>query len=149
MMKVYFDSSALVKIYVSEAHSERARREARAVPQLPLTWLHTLEVSNALRVLTGRKLLTAEEARGLLEQFEDDRQAQRLADAALDWPKVFHESVQLSRRHAARLLCRSLDILHVAAAVELGCKRFVSADERQLALAEAIGLKAVDIRKVT
>jgi len=149
MMKVYFDSSALVKIYVSEAHSESARREAQAVPQLPLTWLHTLEVGNALRVLTGRKLLTAEEARGLLDQFEDDRQAQRLADAALDWPKVFHESVQLSRRHAARLLCRSLDILHVAAAVELGCKRFVSADERQLALAEAIGLKAVDIRKVT
>lgn len=149
MMKVYFDSSALVKIYVSEAHSERARREAQAVPQLPLTWLHTLEVGNALRVLTGRKLLTAEEARGLLEQFEDDRQAQRLADAALDWPKVFHESVQLSRRHAARLLCRSLDILHVAAAVELGCKRFVSADERQLALAEAIGLTAVDIRHGT
>jgi predicted nucleic acid-binding protein len=146
MMKVYFDSSALVKIYISEAHSERARREAQAVPQLPLTWLHTLEVGNALRVLTGRKLLTAEEARGLLEQFEDDRQAQRLADAALDWPKVFHESVQLSRRHAARLLCRSLDVLHVAAAVELGCKRFVSADERQLALSEAIGLKAVDIR---
>ena len=149
MMKVYFDSSALVKIYVSEAYSERARREAQAVPQLPLTWLHTLEVGNALRVLTGRKLLTADEARGLLEQFEDDRQAQRLADAALDWPKVFHESVQLSRRHAARLLSRSLDILHVAAAVELGCKRFVSADERQLALAEAIGLKAVDIRHGT
>jgi predicted nucleic acid-binding protein len=115
-----------------------AQARAQAVPQLPLTWLHTLEVGNALRVLTGRKLLTAEEARGLLEQFEDDRQAQRLADAALDWPKIFHESVQLSRHHAARLLCCSLDILHVAAAVELGCKRFVSADERQLALAEAI-----------
>ncbi|MCW5550177.1 MAG: type II toxin-antitoxin system VapC family toxin [Opitutaceae bacterium] len=146
-MKVYFDSSALVKIYVTEAHSDRARAEARAVPQLPLTWLHTLETGNALRVLVGRKLLTAEEARALLDDFEDDRQAQRLAEVTPDWPKVFHESVQLSRRHAAKLLCRSLDIMHVALAVELGCNRFVSADERQLALAQAVGLKPVDIRQ--
>lgn len=145
-MKVYFDSSALVKVYVTEVHSDRARREAQAVPQLPLTWLHTLEVGNALRVLNGRKLLTTDEARALLEQFEDDRQAGRLADAAPDWPKVFHESVQLSRRYAEKLLCRSLDILHVALAVELGCSRFVSADARQLALAQAAGLRPVDIR---
>ncbi len=145
-VKVYFDSSALVKIYVTEAHSDRARREAQTVPQLPLTWLHVLEIGNALRVLAGRKLLTADESRALLDQFEDDRQAQRLADVSPDWPKVFHEAVQLSRRHAEKLLCRSLDVLHVAAAVEVGCARFVSADERQLALAKAAGLKPVDIR---
>lgn len=146
-MKVYFDSSALVKIYVTEAHSGRARREAQAVPQLPLTWLHTLEVGNAFRVLNGRKLLTAAEARALMDQFEDDRQAGRLAEVAPDWPKVFHESAQHSRRHAEKLLCRSLDILHVAIAVELGCARFVSADARQLALAQAAGLKPIDIRQ--
>jgi len=146
-VKVYFDSSALVKIYVTEAHSERARKEAQAVPQLPFTWLHALEAGNALRVLAGRKLLTPAQARELEEQLEDDRQAQRLADVLADWPKVFHEAVQMSRRHAERLLCRSLDILHVALAVELGCERFVSADERQLALARAAGLKPVDIRQ--
>lgn len=144
-MKSYFDSSVLVKVYVTEAHSERARREVRAAEQVPLTWLHTLEIGNALRLLAGRNVLTPDESTALLEHFEDDRQAGRLADAALDWPKVFHESVQLSRRHAGKILCRSLDILHVAAAVELGCARFVSADARQLALARAAGLKPVDI----
>jgi predicted nucleic acid-binding protein len=147
LVKVYFDSSALVKIYVTEAHSERARKEAQAVAQLPFTWLHTLEVGNALQVLRGRRLLTADEAHALLDQLEDDRQAQRLADVAVEWPKVFHEAVQLSRRHSAQLLCRSLDILHVAVAVELGCARFVSADERQLALAKTAGLSPVDIRQ--
>jgi len=145
-VKVYFDSSALVKIYVTELYSDRARKVAQAVPQLPFTWLHALEVGNAFQVLAGRKLLTAVESRELQEQLEDDRQAQRLADVAVDWPKVFHEAAQLSRRHSARLLCRSLDILHVAVAVELGCLRFVSADERQLALAGEAGLKPVDIR---
>lgn len=146
-MKVYFDSSALVKIYITEAYSERARSEVQAVPQIPLTWLHTLETGNALRVLAGRKLLTTEETRALLDDFEDDRQAQRLAEVTPDWPKVFHESVQLSRRHAEKLLCRSLDIIHVALAVELGCTRFVSADGRQLALAQLAGLKPVDVRQ--
>jgi len=146
VVKVYFDSSALVKIYVTEPYSARARKEAQAVPQLPFTWLHTLEVGNAFQVLAGRKLLTAAESRELHEQMEDDRQALRLAEVAVDWPKVFHEAVQLSRRHAARLLCRSLDILHVAVAVELGCQRFVTSDERQLALAGEAGLKPVDVR---
>lgn len=145
-MKAYFDSSALVKLYVTEKFSPRARREAQALPQLPFTWLHALELGNALQVLTGRKLLVAKEADQLREQIEDDRQAHRLAETPLDWPKIFHESVQLSRAHSARLLCRSLDILHVAAACELSCERFVSADERQLALAAAAGLKTTDIR---
>lgn len=147
-MKTYFDSSALVKIYLTEAHSERARAEAQSVPQLPLTWLHILEIGNAFRVLVGRRLLTEGEARELLDQLEDDRQARRLAEDAVEWPKVFHEAAQLSRRHSAQLLCRSLDILHVAVAVELGCTRLVSADGRQLALAKAVGLKPVDIRLV-
>ena len=147
-MKSYFDSSVLVKLYVTEEFSSRARKEAQAVAQLPFTWLHALEVGNALQVLTGRKLLTVTEAHLLLNQVADDRLEHRLAEVALDWPKVFHESVQLSRAHAARLLCRRLDILHVAAAVELSCERFVSADERQLALAKVAGLKTTDIRSV-
>ncbi len=145
-MKVYFDSSALVKLYVTEEFSARARKEAQSTGQLPYTRLHELEVGNALRVLAGRKFLSVEEARLLLDQLEDDRQAHRLAEVAVDWPKIFHEAQQLSRAHSPKLLCRSLDILHVAAAVELGCKRLVSADDRQLALAKAAGLKVVDVR---
>jgi len=45
------------------------------------------------------------------------------------------------------LLTRSLDLLHVAAARSLGCKVFVSADDRQLAAAKKTGLKTVDIKR--
>ena len=37
----------------------------------------------------------------------------------------------------------SLDVLHVASAQVLGCRRFVSYDERQLALAKAAGLRVL------
>lgn len=146
-MKCYLDSSVLVKLYVTEEFSLAARTLVQGLPQLPITWLHGLEVSNALRLLTGRGLLTMEESKRLLEQWEEDRRERRLVDSPLDWPKVFQESMRLSQTHSARLLTRSLDILHVAAAVELGCERFVSADERQLKLAKATGLKMIDIRR--
>ena len=71
----YFDASALVAIYVTETFSGAARREVRAVPQVPYTVLHDLEVRNALRVLHGRGLLTAGELRELTSQLEDDLQA--------------------------------------------------------------------------
>ena len=59
---------------------------------------------------------------------------------------VFARALELSARHAVTLLCRSLDVLHVAAALELGCSRFVSGDDRQLALAAAEGLDPVDVK---
>jgi hypothetical protein len=48
--------------------------------------------------------------------------------------------------HTAKLFTRSLDLLHVAAAHAASCRVFVSADDRQLAVAKATGLKVVDIK---
>jgi predicted nucleic acid-binding protein len=43
--------------------------------------------------------------------------------------------------------CRSLDIIHVASAVELERKTFLAFDERQRKLARAVGLKLLIPRK--
>jgi predicted nucleic acid-binding protein len=50
-------------------------------------------------------------------------------------------SVALARKHTALLGTRTLDTLHVAAALELKSERFLTFDERQAKLAKAIGLK--------
>jgi predicted nucleic acid-binding protein len=140
------DSSALIAVYATERYSAHARREVRATTGIPFTSLHELEVPNALRVLHGRGALEARELRGLLAQIADDQEAHRLVDARLDLFAVFARAIALSARHAATLLCRSLDGLHVAAALELGCSRFVSGDDRQLALAAAEGFDAIDVK---
>jgi predicted nucleic acid-binding protein len=143
----YFDSSALVAIYVTEPFSTVARREARSVRQIAYTPLHALEVPNALRALHGRNLITAQELGELIVQLESDLEAQRLVETRLDLFAVFERATELSRVYTVRLLCRSLDILHVAAAMAVGCQRLLSGDDRQLALARAIGLEAVDVKK--
>jgi hypothetical protein len=60
---------------------------------------------------------------------------------------VFTQAGDLSKLHSAKHLARSLDLLHVAAAHIATCTTFVSADDRQLAVAKASGLRTVDIKR--
>jgi predicted nucleic acid-binding protein len=143
----YFDSSALVTIYVTGPFSARARQEVQNAGVLAFSPLHNLGVRNALRVLHGRKALTLGQRQMFEALLEDDLSTGRLTVTTLDLPAVFIRAARLSSAYTSRLLCRSLDILHVAAALELRATQLVSGDERQLALATATGLVAVDIRR--
>ena len=145
-MKSYFDTSALVAVYVNEAHSALARREARAAGQVPLTPLHHLELGNALRLLRGRRLIDDRQLEQVSGHIMEDCNAGRLVDTPVDLYRMFEHARELSTTYTVRFLCRSLDILHVASALELGCSRLISGDERQLALAKALGNEIIDIR---
>jgi len=145
----YIDSSALVAVYVPERFSKAARRAVRSVPQVPFTQLQELEVRNAFEVLTGRGLISREERQGIQAQLQEDIEHQRLAQVLMDLDRVFRDAGELSRVHSAKCLTRALDLLHVAAAHVAMCTTFVSADDRQLAVAKATGLKIVDIKRRT
>jgi hypothetical protein len=109
--------------------------------------LHQLEVPNAFELLVGRGLITADERRSVLQQLQEDIDGQRLMPLALDLERAFANAGELSRRYSAKFLARSLDLLHVASAHLALCKRFVSADDRQLRVAKATGLMVVDIKR--
>lgn len=146
-MTTYVDSSALVAVYVPERFSKAARRALRAAPQVPFTQLHELEVPNAFALLLGRGLISADEYNAIQTQMREDVDAQRLVPLSLDLDRVFTLASELSLTYTAKLLTRSLDLLHVAAAQAATCRSFVSADDRQLAVAKATGLKVVDIKR--
>lgn len=146
-MKAYFDTSAVVPLYLPEIRSDRAREEARRAGQIPYTPLHALELTSAIHLNCGRRSITPAELRAVSLQIEDDRSAHRLRTTPLDLADVFASATDLATRHAQTVLCRSLDVLHVAAALHLRCAELVSADERQLQLARAVGLDVVDLGK--
>jgi predicted nucleic acid-binding protein len=145
VVAVYFDSSVLVASYLSEEHSAAARRAVAVAPQIAYTLLHQLEVPTAFRLQVGRRHLTGSEAAAVLSQLEDDVAAGRLLQVPLDLYAMFARAELLSARYASRYLARSLDILQVAVALELGCTRFVTLDSRQAQMARACGLKTVDL----
>ena len=146
-MTTYVDSSALVAVYVTERSSKPARRALRAVPQVPYTQLHELEVPNAFELLVGRAVMTRTECRTIHAQLHDDIENQRLLRLSLDLDRVFADACELSRLYTSKFLSRSLDLLHVAAARVATCTTFISADDRQLAVAKATGLGVIDIKR--
>jgi predicted nucleic acid-binding protein len=54
---------------------------------------------------------------------------------------VFELAAELSREHTSKLGTRTLDVLHVASAVTLGSRIFVTYDDGQAALAKAARLR--------
>jgi predicted nucleic acid-binding protein len=143
----YIDSSALIPVYIPEHFSGAARAEILKAGAVPFTAIHRLEITNAFELLDGRKRITKGEHQAVANQLREDLNAQRLVVVDLDLDHVFTEATELSRRHSARLLARSLGLLHVAAAHAIGSRIFVSADDRQLAVARASGLTIIDIKR--
>ena len=75
------------------------------------------------------------------------RRAGRLIETAADWQNILTIAEDLSIVHTRNYLTRSLDLLHVATALELKCKTFVSGDRRQLKAARAAKFRPVDITR--
>ena len=142
----YFDSSVVLKLYVPEPNSELARTFVQDAGQPPvLTRLHLLELKTAARQKLGRGELSASELQKVLADFDSDLIRGLFREASLDWAAVFARAESLSRQHAAATLCRTLDTLHVAIALELGATEFCTVDKRQAAMARLVGLIIVPV----
>ena len=146
----YHDSGVLVKLYVPEAGTSAAvRAVAAGRAPVPFTALHDLEVRNALRLKLFRGEISQDELGHALAAIDEDRRAGRLRPCDLDWPAAFAAAAEASARSSAGVGTRSLDLLHIGVAMSLGCREFVSADDRQLCAAVAAGLTAIDLRRVS
>ena len=140
-MKAYFDTSFITKWYLPEADSAEALRiRARFAPPGMLTHLHRLEIITAWQLKVFRREISSQLVEGAWSHLEQD-----VADGvwelpAYDLAQVISRAESLSRRHSSKLGTRSLDVLHVAAALVLGASAFVTADARQARLAKAAGM---------
>lgn len=140
----YVDPSALLKLYVHQPESA-AMSAWRSRVRGPLLVTHhgRVEVTNGICLAAFRADISAEAMRDALASFEEDFADGRYVRADLLWRAALDRARELSEEHTPRLGCRSLDVLHVAGALELGCKRFLTFDSRQRRLASAAGLKLI------
>lgn len=147
-MKVYLDSSAIVKLYAPEAETAAVAEYVRSLKEaLPFSHLHAIEVKNALRLKVFRKESPARPVSQAIRLIEKDVSARVLERPELDWPEVFRKADELSKRFSSRWGSRSLDLLHVASCVLIGCRDFLSYDERQVVIARKAGLHVVRLEK--
>lgn len=139
-MNAYPDTSFLASLYVSDVNTPEAERALGSLqPVMILTLLHEVELTNAFQLLVFRKLITAPQAAAAQHKFE--KNVEILGPLRPIASDVLARAVDLARRHTARLGARSLDILHVAAALTMDAEAFLTFDIRQRKMATAEGLR--------
>jgi len=138
----YPDSSFLVSLVCKDTNSAEALGYmARAKKSLVFTPPHRIEARNALRNIAGRGEISEQDRRAAFRQIDEDVRDGLLVHTPVDWTDVFRRADELSEKHAAREGQRTIDLLHVAIALESGARVFLSFDKGQRRLAKAAGLK--------
>jgi predicted nucleic acid-binding protein len=137
---VYADPSFIVSLYSLDANSAAAVRTMQAPGDRFLTTFGELEVVNAMGLRVFRKEVSPAQAQSSLLEFEEDLrdrvfQLRGLTDSILE------RAHQLSRQTTTKLGTRTADLLHVAAALELGVDCLYTFDLHQRKLAQTLRLK--------
>jgi hypothetical protein len=141
-LKAYADSSFIVAFYLQQQSSPKAIAFLEHYGRtLPFTPWHRLEVRNAIRLAVWLKVIDASQGKTQLKQLDIDLREERpIIHTPIDWTDVLREAEKLGAAYNQAIGCRSANLYHVAASLELGCDTFLTFDDRQTAMAMAVGL---------
>jgi predicted nucleic acid-binding protein len=142
----YIDPSALTRLYLHQPASRELskwRRSHRGA--IPVTHHGRTEVVNAISRAAFRRTISPEKAEAAQAFFDADFAMGHLEQVDLLWRGALNRAAELSRIHTPTLGTRSLDVLHVACALELKLRHFLTFDDRQRQLAKVAGLKIVSL----
>lgn len=105
-----------------------------------------VEVFNGFCQAERAGLLDEGESRRLTRALEQEIRIGYWPHVEFDWTDAVRTAGELRAEHSLKLAVRSMDLFHVAIAIEIGADGLVSFDHDQIILAEAAGL---DIFKFT
>lgn len=142
MSNAYADTGFIASLYLEETTSARAEAIfADLGSPLPLTPLVLLELRNAFNLAVKRGRITEPVRNKLWSRFESNVADGVFVRTPVESADLYSRARALSDRHTIREASRTLDLLHVAAALTLGAREFLTFDLRQHAVAKAEGLQ--------
>lgn len=146
-MNAYYDTGVLVPLYCEEVFSATVDAfVGKRAEAIPLNLFQRLEFENAIRLKTFRGEMDAVRLNQVLADLAEDLNHGRLVVRPANWIDALEKARAISARTTGKTGGRTLDLIHVAIAVQWGCAVFVTADDRQLAAARLEGLHTVDLR---
>ena len=139
---IYCDTSFLLPLYVTNDvfHQAATTQAVHFTEGIPYTPLGELELTNGLRRLLAAKVIRPTEHHLAFRQIDEDLRDGILQRTGLPQSEHFQKARELSKEFTPALQARSLDILHVAAALLLDAGCFYSFDTKQRLLAAQVGL---------
>lgn len=143
-MSTYVDSALFVKSYIYEVDSRETIALLDSIePPHHLSPLHELEILNAIRLKHFRGEITMAQEKAAAKAFREDLQSGFFEPITGDLLNIFIRAEKLSAAYSSAIGSRSLDLWHIAAAMELKCGTFVSYDHRQRTVAAKAGLRVL------
>jgi predicted nucleic acid-binding protein len=140
---IFADTSFLFSLYGDDTNTSRAiawiKKDRTAIGVTPLG---RYELGNSLRFAEFRRLIRPGQASLFWSQFESDMVSGRIIPQTCNLAEVIEEASRISVTHTLAKGHRSFDILHVAAALVLGGKTFLTFNVNQKRLALEEGLKS-------
>jgi predicted nucleic acid-binding protein len=149
-MIAFPDTSFLCAFYRRQDNSAAAAAYFKAMPEaLHVSSLLLYEFRQSVRFqvwLHARdesKGYPQADADGALADLQTDLDTGAVVVATADWPDVHRLAETLSKRHTIVGGHRAFDLLHVATALHLGAREFLTfdANQRKLAAAEKLKVK--------
>lgn len=138
----YADSGFVVSLYLTtEGTSAQARKEVkRASKPILLSPLSLLEIRNALNFGINRGEITSDQRDAVLAEIDAQiaKGFFRMVEASQS--SIYAKAQELSNKHTPTIATRSLDLMHLAAALLSAARTFLTFDKRQAKAAAAEGL---------
>jgi predicted nucleic acid-binding protein len=141
-VNAYPDASFLISLYVRRPQTVVASSHVATMNEpIYVATLLRFEVAQAIRRAAFQNAISHQLAIAALAAFEVDIDNGVIVIPSVPWEAVHQEAERLSNAYTLRDGHRSFDILHVATALTLKAREFLSFDAKQRALATAEGLK--------
>jgi predicted nucleic acid-binding protein len=147
-MSYYPDTSFLCALFRRQDNTTEAVTYRASMKEvLPVTALLLFEFRQSVRwqIFLHRKDAgkgySEKEGTKMLADLQSDLSGGLLKIAEVEWARVISKAEELSGQHTSTGGYRGFDTLHVATALELGAREFLTFVARQGALAKAEGLK--------
>jgi predicted nucleic acid-binding protein len=141
-VSVYADTSFILALYHADALNARAfAYMTRHAEPLILTAIQDAEVRNSFRLRVAQQRSSSEEVFRALAYFDRDINDGIYVYHRPDWAELFRLLERISQKYTESGAHRFPDLLHIACALNLQAKVFLSFDQRQCVLAKTLGLK--------
>lgn len=133
-MNIFLDSSAIVKRYIEESGSSRVAEILRDAGEITICIICVPETISACNRLLREGKIGMEQYQWIKKEFLLDIKEFETIGLTED---VLKRSIDILEKGALR----SLDAMHIAAAIEYGPDLFITGDIRQSEIAATLGLK--------
>lgn len=139
----YCDSSFLLALYdkTDVLYAQANQMALRFREPIPLTLLGELELINGMGRSLAVKRINQGQHDAVFRQLLEDESEGIVRRHLIEQKEYFAKACELSRKFTPETSVRTLDILHVSAALLLKATAFASFDKKQKLLIGKVGLK--------